>query len=942
MTVRKNKYMEKILKWVKQHHVLMLAICVLFILRPKFVEWIKEYVCPLTPKEINNNGWVLAIVIVAIGIAYLTHIKRLLKERELVVSRLWTMALLFGGWCIFRYADAFDFYGIEGWIFNYIDCAWLTIACIEIGLFGYRCVQKKRREGEVDGSPFMKDAPVVKDEMNRERYAVQLIKKIKAGKKERKDGVDSGRADGAFTILLNESYGVGKTSFMMQLERIAEGENVDVCWFKPWLYEDSRTMMVNFVRVLQEKLGEGDGLLQQMLNKYAQVLSSFKGYEIFSLLHFEGTSVETQFEDIKAKLQEKQQPIIVLIDDVDRLQSDELLRMLQMVRNMGDFPYIYYIIAADKAAVQNRLSETGIAEPDVYLKKFFNLEMHFPADDRMAEKVLYRGLSEISMRYRQDGEKLREFIQKLRYGKDVFANIRDIKRFLNAFDFALANFQAVKTVNGKTMLDEISLRDLAGLCMIQCVDSEFYLLLRDHNEHVLEYKDWHYKVKSDFAEIFTDRHIKKMIDSVAAQSVNEQNKPKDTVKDEIEESVNTLSELIQWTKPKKVEVIGELLGILFPQSHASESRLGICHPTEYYKYFSTMYKGNEFTNAEVIGIMRFDEDRYITKIKGVLKENEIDSFKHKLTWYLQTQSYDRIGALLKVMIAFELEWQANNLTDTYKELMFMQNYGASLFAIFYKRKDETAEQCKKAWDEIRRWLITTKEYERRIIVLMMLAKHVENYASYIFETREEVTNCVQESEKQFIYEVWLKDMFNPEVYKHIPPYREIDPTISEYIIEGVQRKHKENGLMMHLVKYDKGEIDWNKEFIEAVLGTHLVFAYDTSLWLQLVPAKWQQECRRWNMNVPITKDEITHSAYLKSVLQYWTSVMELSRSENERLLYVLKRGNITPAEYEEECNVHGMRVTMELNKFARLGYLEKKGIGKKAKYVNTNLAKFEE
>lgn len=260
------------------------------------------------------------------------------------------------------------------------------------------------------------------------------------------------------------------------------------------------------------------------------------------------------------------------------------------------------------------------------------------------------------------------------------------------------------------------------------------------------------------------------------------------------------------------------------------------------------------------------------------------------------------------------------------------------------RVDKVREKYEQYYEDMVRlpWLITTKEYERRIIVLMMLAKHVENYASYIFETREEVTDCVQESEKQFIDEVWLKDMFNPEVYKHIPPYREIDPTISEYIIEGVQRKHKENGLMMHLVKYDKGEIDWNKEFIEAVLGTHLVFAYDTSLWLQLVPAKWQQECRRWNMNVPITKDEITHSAYLKSVLQYWTSVMELSRSENERLQYVLKRGNITPAEYEKECNVHGMRVTMELNKFARLGYLEKKGSGKKAKYVNTNLAKFEE
>lgn len=923
MKDRENKYVDKFLRGVKQHHVLLLAICVLFILRPKFLEWIKDYLCPLTPIEIDNNGWVLGVIILAIIIAYAVSIKRLWSERELLVSRIITLSLLFAGWCIFRYANEFKFYGIDGWRINYIECAWITIGAIELVLFFKRLSVGKMSKG--DGYPFYTDTPVLKDDLDRKKYAVQLVKKIQAAGNSQSDGTD-----GAFAILINEHYGVGKTSFLLQLQQIAENAKVEVCWFKPWLYDDNKSMILNFIQVIKEKLGTGDGALQHTLSNYARILSSMSGYEMFSFLRHEESSVESQFEEIKNRLDEKKRPIIVMIDDVDRLQGEELLQMLQMIRNMGDFPYLYYVISGDKNAIQNRLAEEKIGHPEEFLKKFFNLEMCFPADDGKTMKVLEDGLTSVMEHYGKDSEEIWQFIQNLKYRNEIFANIRDIKRYLNVLDYTLGVFQT-SHVN---MLDEISLRDLAGLCIIENIDSEFYKLLRDHNDYVLEFKDWHLKLKSDFKDVFTDRYTKKIVHSAAVGVSKNKNDLKDPVSEEISQVVHSLADVVEWSVPTKAEVIGEILGVLFPQSHASESRIGICHPTEFFKYFSAVYRGTEISNAEIIGIMKMDKKDYASAVYQIIQDKKLKSFKNKLLWYLQSNKYDRLPALEKVMKAFDMEMRAQKEDDSsYRETIFMQQYGTSVYAIFASRQDETEEQRHGAWEIMRKWLVTSPQYEWRILILDLIANHFEDYSAYIFETKENVKDCVLDSEKQFINDVWLNKIGEPGIYQYIKPYREIEPKISEFIINGIIDRKMNEVFLLQLVKYVDGGLQWNKEYIDAVLGTHRVFGYESSLWLHILPKQWKEEFIWFNMQEPIDKGEIEKSNYLQHALRYWKNQLELSDKEKERLAYVLNQGCITEIQYAETFSITRVHAQRELNKMVRLGKLEKDKDGTRVRYI---------
>lgn len=919
-----NKIATKITRRIKQSKVLLLALCVLFVFKETFMRWIIDYICPLTENVANDSVWVQSVIFIAIVIIYGSFIKQLLQERELWLSRYYTLILIVVGYFLFRLCNNFNFYGIEGWRYNYIDYAWWTILVVEFGLFIYRFVKYERRMNNVDTLPFFADTPACNDELNRERYAKQLVEKIiSTSNNKQKD------ADKAYTILLNEHYGVGKTSFMLQLQQIAKKSGISVCWYKPWMYEDTQTMMVNLIRVIQESLGEGDDVLQNMLNRYVRILSSLNGYEWFSFINFDKQSVESQYEEIKEELNDKECQIVVLIDDVDRLQGKELLQVLQLIRNMGDFPNLYYVIAGDKKTLQSRLEEENIKNADEFLKKFFNLEICFPADDEKKLNILRDSIEVVLKHYDKKSDEIWFFIQNLHYKNEIFSNLREIKRFLNIFDYTMAIFRASKD----EMLNEIRIRDLVGLCIIQCVDSDFYKLLRDHNEYVLEYKDWQLKLKKDFLDVFTDRATKKMVNDVATSIVNKDEEPKNPIKEEIDQSVKTLSDVIEWSQPQKIEIVGEVLNVLFPQSHTSESKVGICYPSEYFKYFSASYRGTEISNAEIIGIMKMDVSAYQDEMNKVLGDGRMEAFKHKLTWYLQTQQYDRIPALEKVMKAFQMEWQRNRLSDSYKDIVFLQNYGASLLAIFVTRKEETIEQKHGVWELLRQWLIISSDYESRILVLRMIAMHVENHSAYIFETREKVMDCVEESQKRFIDYVWSKNMYSPEIYHFIPSFSEISPKISEYVIEYVFENNKGEDLLLHLVTYENGDLQWNKDFIDSVLGSHLVFSYDTSLWLKFVPQKWSQECRRWNMHSNITQEDIEQSAFLKYALRYWKRRLELSPKEEQRLMQISQIREMTVSQYKEFFGVSEQLARMDLSKFEKLGYMQKLGTGSSAIYI---------
>lgn len=82
-------------------------------------------------------------------------------------------------------------------------------------------------------------------------------------------------------------------------------------------------------------------------------------------------------EELSIKLIENDKPIIVLIDDLDRLHKDEIACMLKAIRAIGSLPNVIYIVAYDREIVAAALGSDNV-DGDEYLEKIIQLAMTVP------------------------------------------------------------------------------------------------------------------------------------------------------------------------------------------------------------------------------------------------------------------------------------------------------------------------------------------------------------------------------------------------------------------------------------------------------------------------------------------------------------------------------------------------------------------------------------
>lgn len=71
-----------------------------------------------------------------------------------------------------------------------------------------------------------------------------------------------------------------------------------------------------------------------------------------------------QFAETSAKLKELGVPVLVIADDIDRLQADELLTLLKIVRLLGRFGGVQYLLAYDDQTVFRALRTSSLVGTD--------------------------------------------------------------------------------------------------------------------------------------------------------------------------------------------------------------------------------------------------------------------------------------------------------------------------------------------------------------------------------------------------------------------------------------------------------------------------------------------------------------------------------------------------------------------------------------------------
>nr|VFJ91792.1 MAG: KAP family P-loop domain-containing protein [Candidatus Kentron sp. LFY] len=199
------------------------------------------------------------------------------------------------------------------------------------------------------------------------------------------------RDPGSITIGLYGPWGDGKTSILNFIEAAAkENDSVIVVRFNPWLFGNVESLLPGFFEVLAEaldtKLITKGEKLGGFISKSAPGIASTVGMDglgnaVGAFLH--GPDMMKLRNRIEKALEKAKKRVLVMIDDMDRLEKAEIQVIFKLVRLVADFDHTAYILAFDKDIVAASLSENysgARGRPgEQFLEKIIQVPLHLPA-----------------------------------------------------------------------------------------------------------------------------------------------------------------------------------------------------------------------------------------------------------------------------------------------------------------------------------------------------------------------------------------------------------------------------------------------------------------------------------------------------------------------------------------------------------------------------------
>lgn len=177
----------------------------------------------------------------------------------------------------------------------------------------------------------------------------------------------------SFVFGLYGSWGEGKTSVINLLrDKFEDNEDFLIVNFDPWHFKDEEAILAAFYRQVEETLSQKFVFpdLKNTFTRYQKLISfglSQAGIRI-DLSHPE-ESLEGIRQRIESCITKTDKKIIILIDDIDRLQPEEILLIFKLVRLNAKFQKTIFLLSFDLSNVKGVLAQRKIIRGNISEKK---------------------------------------------------------------------------------------------------------------------------------------------------------------------------------------------------------------------------------------------------------------------------------------------------------------------------------------------------------------------------------------------------------------------------------------------------------------------------------------------------------------------------------------------------------------------------------------------
>ncbi|MBK6741836.1 MAG: hypothetical protein IPG66_02230 [Hydrogenophilales bacterium] len=234
------------------------------------------------------------------------------------------------------------------------------------------------------------DSPAIQDEFGRRPFAAQLARALSAPR----------HGSGGFVVALDGEWGSGKTTLLDWVKE--ELDKLDpapvVLDFNPWRISGLDALIEAFLIELAARLDAplpGEGVAKgteagQRIVDYLGLLRHLRYLKYVPTLGFVGNLAEdvADYADkaaeagnafikgtrevfgksqgiegaksaVEAALDEYGHSVVVILDDLDRLNREEIRTVFQLIKFIDDFRHVTYLLAFDDDQVARALDEGG-------------------------------------------------------------------------------------------------------------------------------------------------------------------------------------------------------------------------------------------------------------------------------------------------------------------------------------------------------------------------------------------------------------------------------------------------------------------------------------------------------------------------------------------------------------------------------------------------------
>lgn len=313
-------------------------------------------------KAINKNIWFVWLLEALEGLAMIEYFYHYREDRTFRLNHLLSFVTII--FILFLTDENWDIISN-----NYILLPFSDISKI-ISFLGIVVIMVPYACNERDDYKKIPPASNILDK-KRERYAQTIINGLMS--------VDN--VSGSYAIGICGGWGSGKTTFLMEVDKLLRLNKCDIHWFNAWDCSSVQNINSDFFAMLRNAIKPYCSSLEKSLVDYETALddSGIPSFLNKLFVKFAGLNNDSIYElknQIRDTLQKTHHDIYIIIDDLDRMESGEILEVLKLIRNNANFPHLKFIVAYDKEYVTNQIRE--ITKKDGYLNKIFMAEYFLP------------------------------------------------------------------------------------------------------------------------------------------------------------------------------------------------------------------------------------------------------------------------------------------------------------------------------------------------------------------------------------------------------------------------------------------------------------------------------------------------------------------------------------------------------------------------------------